>query len=244
MSWSLRPAARISMPELMAAASSSTNDGTSWTAINSGLTATAVGALAVSGPNLFAGTYHGGVFLSTNNGTSWTAVNSGLANVTVWDLAAAAPISSPEQMVSAFFSSTNSGTSWTAVNIGLTYARVLTLAGWCSHLYAGTYGGGVWRRPLSEMSATDLPTQFGVGQNYPNPFNTSTTIPFSVPFRTLVSLKVYDALGREVSDLVSEELCAGTHSRQWSAAGQATGIYFCRLNAGNVVAAQRLLVLR
>jgi hypothetical protein len=57
----------------------STNNGTSWTAVNNGLTNTFVRALAVSGTNLFAGTVEGGgVFLSTNNGTSWTA--TGLTN--------------------------------------------------------------------------------------------------------------------------------------------------------------------
>jgi len=60
----------------------STNNGTSWTAVNTGLTNTDVFALAVSGTNLFAGTA-GGVFLSTNNGTSWTVVNTGLTNTYV-----------------------------------------------------------------------------------------------------------------------------------------------------------------
>ena len=61
----------------------STNNGTSWTAVNTGLTYTSVDALAVSGTNLFAGTENG-VFLSTNNGTSWTAVNTGLTNTSVY----------------------------------------------------------------------------------------------------------------------------------------------------------------
>ena len=55
----------------------SSNNGRSWTAVNSGLTDTVVTSLAVSGSNIFAGT-DSGVFLSTNNGTSWHAVNSGL----------------------------------------------------------------------------------------------------------------------------------------------------------------------
>jgi len=66
----------------------STNNGTSWTAVNTGLTdSVGVNALAVSGTNLFAGT-EGGVFLSTNNGTSWTAVNSGLTNLYVMGIGA------------------------------------------------------------------------------------------------------------------------------------------------------------
>jgi hypothetical protein len=64
----------------------STNNGTSWTVVNNGLTNTDVYALAVSGTNLFAGT-GGGVFLSTNNGTSWTEVNNGLTNTHVYTLA-------------------------------------------------------------------------------------------------------------------------------------------------------------
>ena len=63
------------------------NNGTSWTAVNGGLTNTVVWSLApdLSG-NLFAGT-NSGIFLSTNNGTSWTAVNSGLTNTVVFALA-------------------------------------------------------------------------------------------------------------------------------------------------------------
>ena len=66
----------------------STNNGTSWAAADSGLpgTAATVKALAVSGTNLFAGSWHG-VFLSTDNGTSWTAVNSGLTDTHVYALA-------------------------------------------------------------------------------------------------------------------------------------------------------------
>ena len=72
----------------------STNNGTSWTPVNSGLPEyTTVNALVVSGTNLFAGTQGAGVFLSTNSGTSWIAVNSGLPTpgvqptTSVWSLA-------------------------------------------------------------------------------------------------------------------------------------------------------------
>jgi photosystem II stability/assembly factor-like uncharacterized protein len=56
----------------------STNNGLNWTAVNSGLTDTAVNALAISGSNLFAGAQSGGVFLSSDNGASWISVNDGL----------------------------------------------------------------------------------------------------------------------------------------------------------------------
>src|SRR5713101_3271403 len=77
----------------------STNNGTSWTSVNAGLTSAVVFAFAMSptdssgSGNLFAG-ISGGVFLSTNNGTSWIAVNTGLTNTYVWALALSPPDSS------------------------------------------------------------------------------------------------------------------------------------------------------
>jgi hypothetical protein len=65
----------------------STNNGTSWTAVNNGLTNPSVLSFAVNDSNLFAGTFGGGVFLSTTNGTGWTAVNTGLMNTFVCALA-------------------------------------------------------------------------------------------------------------------------------------------------------------
>jgi hypothetical protein len=61
----------------------STNNGTSWTAVNDGLTNSNIWALAVNGTNIFAGTYDKGIYFSTNNGTSWTAVNNGLVNSSI-----------------------------------------------------------------------------------------------------------------------------------------------------------------
>ena len=83
----------------------STNNGTSWTAVNTGLTNTVCLVLLPSrGTNLFAGTDGGGVFLSTNNGTSWTAVNTGLTNTYVMcSCRLAARISLPGLMAAASF---------------------------------------------------------------------------------------------------------------------------------------------
>src|SRR5260221_9701968 len=65
----------------------STNNGASWTALNSGLTSSFVYSLAISGTNILAGTFGGGVFLSANNGSSWTAATSGLTSDVVYALA-------------------------------------------------------------------------------------------------------------------------------------------------------------
>ncbi len=83
-----------------------------------------------------------------------------------------------------------------------------------------------------------------LNQNYPNPFNPTTTITFCLPLRTTVSLKVFDAIGREVSKLVEEELSPGAHSYQWTAEGMASGIFIYRLQTGSFVETKKFLLLR
>ncbi|MBK6913405.1 MAG: T9SS type A sorting domain-containing protein [Ignavibacteriales bacterium] len=122
----------------------STNNGTSWTEVNSGLTDTEVYALAVSGTNLFAGTLFGGVFLSTNNGTSWNEVNNGLANTDVKAFAVSGTSLFAGTNYRGVFFSINNGTNWTAVNSGLTDTDVYALAVSGTNLFAGTWGGGVF----------------------------------------------------------------------------------------------------
>ena len=83
-----------------------------WTACNNGLPPDVRPyAFAVSGTNLFAGTYGDGVFLSTNNGASWTAVNNGLTDLYVWALAVSGTNLFAGTYGSGVFLSTNNGTS-------------------------------------------------------------------------------------------------------------------------------------
>lgn len=88
----------------------------------------------------------------------------------------------------------------------------------------------------------DIPASFALFQNYPNPFNPSTTIQFHIANRELVSLTVFDILGREVSMLVNEHLAPGVYSVKWNAAQLSSGVYFYRLQAGNFVQTKKLLL--
>jgi hypothetical protein len=91
---------------------------------------------------------------------------------------------------------------------------------------------------------TNLPTQFNLRQNYPNPFNPSTNISFDIPSKAFVSLKIFDALGREVAVLASEELPTGSYTLRWNAGNMSSGIFFCRLQAGRFIKTKRLLLLK
>jgi hypothetical protein len=88
------------------------------------------------------------------------------------------------------------------------------------------------------------PDKFTVFQNYPNPFNPSTIFSFSIPSRSLVSLKIFDISGKEVATIISEELPAGHYTRQWYATQLPSGTYFCRLQAGSLMETKKLLLIK
>jgi len=99
-------------------------------------------SFAVSGTNLFAGTYGGGIFLSTNNGTSWTASSTGLPpNTIVRALAVSGTNRFAGTEGGGVFLSTNNGMSWTAASTGLSNANVQALAVSGTNLFAGTADG-------------------------------------------------------------------------------------------------------
>jgi len=77
-----------------------------------------------------------------------------------------------------------------------------------------------------------------------NPFTRSTTIRYVVPQDVFVTLKVYDALGRKVATLVSDEHAAGSFHTQFDGRDLPAGIYFCRLNAGEFEDSKKLLLLK
>ncbi len=81
----------------------------------------------------------------------------------------------------------------------------------------------------SVIFAANAPEQYLLGQNFPNPFNPNTTIAYELPHAGIVSLKVYDVMGREVSVQAEGEQEAGGYSVQFNAQTLSSGIYFYQL---------------
>jgi hypothetical protein len=88
------------------------------------------------------------------------------------------------------------------------------------------------------------PTEYALSQNYPNPFNPATTIKYSVPKLSSVTIKIYDVLGSEVATLVNEEKTAGTYEIYWNAENLSSGVYFYRLKAGSYVETKKMILLK
>jgi len=129
---------------------------------------------------------------------------------------------------------------------GIGLSSVFTIDGCtCTDGYNGSHS-------LRNQIITDVPINhaalltlnFQLSQNYPNPFNPSTTISFYVPFRSFVTLKIFDCLGREVGNLAAEEFSSGNYSRDWNAINLPNGVYFYRLQSGSFSETKKLILLK
>ena len=162
----------------------SSDNGNSWTFVSNGLTDTRISVLEFTGVNLFAGTksafsYGGtGVYRTMDNGANWTQVNNGLTNFTINSFY-------PVNEINLFAGTgevgiggvgnnagvaltTNYGDNWTQINTGLWNTVVSAFVVNGDNLFIGAEGGGVWRRPLSEIIPT---TTFQLSVSVANGWN-------------------------------------------------------------------------
>ena len=89
-----------------------------------------------------------------------------------------------------------------------------------------------------------VPSEFKLEQNYPNPFNPVTTINFSLPERSMVTLKVYNIVGEDVAILINEEREAGIHSVNFDANRLSSGVYFYKIQAGSYTSTKKMLLIK
>ncbi len=101
------------------------------------------------------------------------------------------------------------------------------------------------QKPLSVAAVRGIvPSEMLLEQNYPNPFNPSTTINYQLPMNGHVSLKIYDALGREVATLVNEVKNAGTYTARFNGTKLSSGIYLARLTSDNETQIRKLVLMK
>lgn len=97
----------------------------------------------------------------------------------------------------------------------------------------------------SELLVSKLiPSEFSLSQNYPNPFNPGTQINYSIPTNSVVILKVYDAVGKEVTTLVNEEEAPGNYQVIFDASKFASGIYYYTINAGSFTQTRKMIFMK
>jgi spore coat protein A len=94
------------------------------------------------------------------------------------------------------------------------------------------------------QNLSNIPLKFSLMQNYPNPFNPTTTIKFTLPENSFVTLKVYDILGRETATLINQVAPKGNHEVNFNASGLASGMYVYRLSAGSFTETKKMLLMK
>jgi photosystem II stability/assembly factor-like uncharacterized protein len=190
---------------------------------------------------------------TTDGGLTWTLVSTGLQVAN--DPFSIAYIPGTNTIVvvgDGSGCSTNNGATWATISAptpnyifhGLSFLSATT--GWAT-ADVDTAGGFIFRYSGTlavPVQGSPSEKKFALQQNYPNPFNPSTTISFTIPNAAVVSLKVYDVLGREVATLINGRLAAGTHESIFNASKLSSGVYFYKLQAGDFVQTKKMLLVK
>ena len=92
--------------------------------------------------------------------------------------------------------------------------------------------------------STEIPKDYSLYQNYPNPFNPKTNIRFDLPKSSYVTLKVYDVAGQLIDEMLSQTMEGGSYTVNWDASHLASGVYFCKLVAGDFTQNIRMVLLK
>lgn len=97
---------------------------------------------------------------------------------------------------------------------------------------------------VSSVKNNALPGQYELYQNFPNPFNPGTIINYQIPNSGIVTLKVYDILGREIKTLVNEFKSRGNYSVNFDAGSLSSGVYFYQLKSGGYSSIKKMVLLK
>ncbi|HEX2788107.1 MAG TPA: T9SS type A sorting domain-containing protein [Ignavibacteria bacterium] len=239
-----------------------TNGGTNWTIGTLGIAGTFVSGFAMSDNKTLgiAATQSSlpSIARTTNGGTTWATVNVGTGFTgyctTKWIEGTNTCYISCDGAGAtggAIKKSTDGGATWTTMTTGgitgvqhMEFTRIGTVV----YGYAVTSLGTVLKlvdnvtgiEPINNL----IPSQYKLGQNYPNPFNPSTTIEFSIPISGNVSLKVYDALGKEVASILDGYRTAGNYSEQFIGTELTSGVYYYQLISGDYKQTKKFMLVK
>jgi hypothetical protein len=149
------------------------------------------------------------------------------------------------------YRSSNSGDTWTLCYTGLDslYDIDFAVIDGCPVGWAVGAGGKIIKMSGDSLVSihnnnSQVPKEYKLYQNYPNPFNPITKIKFEIPEAAQVELKVYDALGKEVSVILNEYRQAGTHYVNFDGSVFASGLYFYKLKCGNFTCSRKMMLLK
>lgn len=192
---------------------------------------------------------NGSIYKTINGGVNWFEQNSGYAA----DLFGISVISSDIITVAGvngnIYRTINGGVNWhlqtapVTTNLRSVFflnANIGYIVGSNGVILKTGDGGWTYLHQISN----EIPKEFLLEQNYPNPFNPVTNIKFQIPKSGFVMLTIYDELGREIKQLVSQQLIAGSYSADWKAANYPSGIYFYKIETEDFAETKRMVLLK
>jgi hypothetical protein len=95
-----------------------------------------------------------------------------------------------------------------------------------------------------EENLSGIPAQYSLDQNFPNPFNPVTKILYEVPQKGLVTVKIFDLLGREIRALVNDVKNPGKYTIDFNGADLSSGVYFCVMKSGDFAQTRRMILIK
>ena len=207
-----------------------------------------VSAMAANGTGALFAVGSSGFFRSTDGGKTWDRKNGGIADTNLVSVLV-------DSTGALFVGSYTKGEIYVSSNRGDTWSRIASLGypvrclmlDLLNDVYAGVHDRlyRIHAVPASALlTPVKVPERCALEQNFPNPFNPSTVISYQLPTSGLVTLKVYDILGRVIKTLVNQRENAGYHSVILDAGNLPSGVYFYRLQAGSHSETKRLLLLK
>jgi predicted GH43/DUF377 family glycosyl hydrolase len=152
-----------------------------------------------------------------------------------------------------FFAGSSGRWDGTRVEIGSMIRQGSLLRFWYSGFgYVSKLGMSVWQIGFATSdfvtsapeSKQEVPATYRLSEAYPNPFNPETDIEYALPIAEHVQIKVFDALGKEVTTLVDEVKQGGFHITRWKPMSNASGVYFYRMTAGSFSETKKFILLK
>jgi photosystem II stability/assembly factor-like uncharacterized protein len=187
---------------------------------------------------------------TTNGGTNWNSITSGTTNSLQKVTYISNNIVYSVGSSGLILKSSNGGLNWFQQSSG-TNVTLRGIDGFPTGDFILAAGGnGTIVRTINggltavTQTSTGVPDKFSLEQNYPNPFNPETNISFSVPKFSHVTLKVFDITGREVAQLVNEDLAGGNYSVRFDASILSSGTYFYRIMTGSFSETKKIILIK
>ena len=185
-----------------------------------------------------------GVFTSTNNGATWTLFKTFIATQTPQTGTNTSSNLTTASGSGEYTAPANNewGTKFLPLPIGVNKVKFTTWSAYGNNLFVDNIFAYLFVGTSGNNNS--IPSDFKLSQNYPNPFNPVTKISFSLPEKSLVTLKVFDMLGREVAQLVNQELSANNYTVSFDGSKLSSGIYFYKLETPEFIDTKRMILIK